>query len=187
VEGIEIADLESGRTQTIECDTVVFTGNWIPENELARRGGVDTNKPSLGPQVDSFFRTSQEGVFAAGNLLRGVETADWAAYEGRGAARSIARYLDNNPWNGARLAVQPEAPIAWVYPNVLSPDAPVDRFWFRSNEFRQNVNVQLRQGERVLYQKHLRRLLANTSLGLNSEWIGNVDFTAEPVKLVIHS
>ncbi len=187
VDGIEIADLESGRTQTIGCDTVVFTGNWIPENELARRGGVETSKPSLGPQVDSFFRTSQPGVFAAGNLLRGVETADWAAHEGRGAAQSVARYLDTAQWNGTRLSVQPESPLAWVYPNVLSPDALVDRFWYRSNEFRQNVNIQCRQGERVLYQKRLRRLLANTSLGLNSEWIENVDFTAEPVKLVIHS
>ncbi|HET6594738.1 MAG TPA: FAD-dependent oxidoreductase [Anaerolineales bacterium] len=187
LEGIEITDLESGKTQTIECDTVVFTGNWIPENELARKGGVDTSRPALGPQVDSLFRTSQPGVYAAGNLLRGVETADWAAHEGRGAARSIARFLENPQWNETRLAVQPEAPVAWIYPNVLSPDAPVDRFWFRSDEFRQNVTVEFRQGERVLYQKHLRRLLANTSLGLNSEWIGNVDFTAEPVKLVIHS
>jgi hypothetical protein len=55
VEGIEITDVVSGNTRVIGCDTVVFTGNWIPENELARRGGVDTSKPSLGPQVDSFF------------------------------------------------------------------------------------------------------------------------------------
>ncbi len=182
-----MTDVTSGKTRTIECDTVVFTGDWIPENELARRGGVETNKPALGPQVDSLFRTSKQGIFAAGNLLRGVETADWAAHEGRKAARSIARYLENAQWNAARLAVQTESPLAWVYPNVLSPDAPVDRFWFRSNTFRQNVNIQFRQGSHVLHQKHLRRLLANTSLGLSSEWIGNVDFTAEPVKLVIDS
>ncbi|HJQ13592.1 MAG TPA: FAD-dependent oxidoreductase, partial [Anaerolineales bacterium] len=187
VEGVEITEIESGKTQVIECDTVVFTGNWIPENELARRGGVETGKPSLGPQVDSLSRTSQAGVFAAGNLLRGVETADWAAHEGRGAARSIVRYLENPRWNGTRLAVQPESPLAWVYPNVLSPDAPVDGFWFRSNEFRQNVKLRVLQGERVLYQKHLRRLSANTSLELSSAWIGNVEFTGEPVKLVIHS
>jgi hypothetical protein len=186
VEAIEITNAESGKTQTIECDTVVFTGNWIPENELARRGDVEIGKPSLGPQVDSFLRTSQVGVFAAGNLLRGVETADWAAHEGRSAARSIARFLENSQWSQSRLAVQPEAPLAWIYPNVLSPDVPVDRFWFRSNEFRQNVNLQVTQGSRVLYQKRWRRLIANTSLDLSSEWVENVDFTGEPVKLVIH-
>jgi thioredoxin reductase len=185
VEGIEITNLDSGKTRTIECDTVVFTGDWIPENELARRGEVETGKPSLGPQVDSFFRTSQVGVFAAGNLLRGVETADWAAHEGRSAARSIARFLEHAQWSENRLPVQPESPLAWIYPNVLSPDVPVDRFWFRSHEFRHHVNLQLRQGGRVLYQKRLRHLIANTSLHLSSEWIEKVDFHGEPVKLVI--
>jgi NADPH-dependent 2,4-dienoyl-CoA reductase/sulfur reductase-like enzyme len=186
VEGIEITNVESGKTRVIECDTVVFTGDWIPENELARRGEVETGKPSLGPQVDSFFRTSQVGVFAAGNLLRGVETADWAALEGRGAARSIVRYLENAQWTGSRLEVQPETPLAWIYPNVLSPDVPVDRFWFRSNEFREDVNLQLTQGGHVLYQKRVSRLNANTSLNLSGEWLEKLDFTGEPVKLVIH-
>ena len=186
VEGVEITDMISGKTRTIECDTVVFTGDWIPENELARRGNVETRKPSLGPQVDSLFRTSRVGVFAAGNLLRGVETADWAAIEGRRAARSIARFLTRGQWSERRLEIQPEAPLAWIYPNVLSPDAPVDEFWFRSQQFRQNTRLQLTQGGQVLYQKNWRRLNANTSLKLNSEWVENVDFSGEPVKLVIH-
>ncbi|HEY9526174.1 MAG TPA: FAD-dependent oxidoreductase, partial [Anaerolineales bacterium] len=168
VEGIEITDV-AGKTRQIECDTVVFTGDWIPENELARRGEVETGRSSLGPQVDALFRTSQPGVFAAGNLLRGVETADWAALEGRAAARSVVRFLEAPRWNENRLALQPEAPIAWVYPNVLSPDVPVDRFWFRSNEFRRNVNLQVLQGNRTLYQKQLSRLIANTSLSLSGE------------------
>jgi L-2-hydroxyglutarate oxidase LhgO len=186
LEGVEITELESGKTRVIECDTIVFTGDWIPENELARRGDVETRKPSLGPQVDSLFRTSRVGVFAAGNLLRGVETADWAAHEGRSAARSMARYLENRLWSSGRLEVQLEAPLAWIYPNVLSPDIRVDRFWFRSNAFGQNVNLQLTQAGHVLYEKRFRHLIANTSLSLSGEWVGKVDFTGEPVKLVIH-
>jgi len=185
LEAIEITDVETGKTRLIECDTVVFTGDWIPENELARRGDVETRKPSLGPQVDSLLRTSQVGVFAAGNLLRGVETADWAAFEGRGAARSIDRYLENGSWSSDRLGIQPEAPLAWIYPNVLSPGAWADQFWFRSNEFRQNVQLQLTQAGQVLYAKRLRHLIANTSLRLSGEWVAKVDFTREPVKLVI--
>jgi thioredoxin reductase len=185
VEGIEVTDLESGKTCLIECDMVVFTGDWIPENELARRGEVETRKPWLGPQVDSHFRTSRVGVFAAGNLLRGVETADWAAFEGRSAARPIVQYLENGSWGRDRLGVQPEAPLAWIYPNVLSPDVRVDRFWFRSNEFHQNAHLQLTQAGHVLYEKRLRHLLANTSLGLSGEWLEKVDFTGEPLKLVI--
>jgi hypothetical protein len=94
--------------------------------------------------------------------------------------------LENPRWNGSRLAVQPEAPLAWIYPNVLSPDIRVDQFWFRSNEFRQRADLQLTQGGRVLYQKRLSRLIANTSLRLSGEWIKKADFAGEPVKLVIH-
>jgi thioredoxin reductase len=187
VEAVEITDLDSGHAQIIECDTVVFSGDWIPENEFARKGEVETGQPSLGPQIDSWFRTSQPGIFAAGNLLRGVETADWAALEGRKAARSIARFLKNGQWPANRLRVLTEAPFAWICPNAIAPDSAIALFRFRSNEFRTNVRLQLTQGERVLYQKTLHRLMANTSINLTGDWVRQVDFAGESLKLAIHS
>jgi len=187
VEGIEITDLDSGKTQILECDTIVFTGDWIPENELSRRGCVETGRPSLGPQIDSQFRTSQRGIFAAGNLLRGVETADWAALEGRRAARSIARFLENPQWSTSRLEVQPEAPIAWICPNVLCQGVPIERFRIWSKEFRKNGTLQLKQEGRVLYEKKIAGLKANVALSLESDWIEKVDFAKEPVKLVMQT
>jgi hypothetical protein len=97
----------------------------------------------------------------------------------------MAAYLDNAQWNRSRLEVQCEAPVAWICPNVLSPDVQVRGFRFRSNEFRQHVTLQLTQGERVLYQNRLSRLNANTSLSLRGDWVAEVDFSGKPVKLVI--
>ena len=187
VEGVEVTDTDSGKTEVIECDTVVFTGDWIPENELARRGGVQTLKPSLGPQVDGMFRTSQVGVFAAGNLLRGVETADGAALEGRRAARSIARWLENAHWPANRLEICCEAPIGWICPNVLGPEVSVDGFRFWSKEFRRNATLQLMQGGRVLFEKKIGWLKANVALSLGSDWIEKVNHADGPIKLVIQS
>jgi glycerol-3-phosphate dehydrogenase len=187
VEGIEMTDLVSGKTETIECDTVIFTGNWIPENELARRGDVETGRPPLGPQVDSYFRTSQPGIFAAGNLLHGVETADWAALEGRGAARSIMQYLENAQWSASRTEIQPEAPVAWICPNVLSPDVRVEGFRFWSKEFKQNATLQLVQDAQVLFEKKIGWLKANVALSLVSDWVEKVDFGKGPVKLVMQT
>ena len=187
VEGVEVTDMDSGKTEVIDCDTVVFTGDWIPENELARRAGVQTLNPSLGPQVDGMFRTSQLGVFAAGNLLRGVETADWAALEGRRAARSIARWLENAHWPANRLEIRCEAPIGWICPNVLSPDVSVDGFRFWSKEFRKNATLQITQGERVLFEKKIGWLKANVALSLGRNWIEKVNYAEGPIKLVIQS
>jgi L-2-hydroxyglutarate oxidase LhgO len=187
VEGIEVTDLDSGKTETIECDAIVFTGDWIPENELARKGNVQTGRSDFGPQVDSYFRTSQPGIFAAGNLLRGVETADWAALEGRRVARSIARYLENAEWSASRLEVRPEAPVAWICPNVLSPDVRVEGFRFWSKEFKKNATLQLAQGARVLFEKKIGWLKANVALSLDSDWVEKVDFGKGPVKLVMQT
>ena len=185
VEGIELTNLTSGKTQHLECDTVIFTGDWIPENELARRGHVETQKPSLGPQVDSLFRTSREGIFAAGNLLRGVETADWAAMEGRGAAHSIARYLENPQWPASRLEIRAEPPLDWICPNLLSPDVLPDRFRIRSNKFRDDMTLKVRQGDELLYRQKFKRLLANTSINISGEWTNYVNFSGEPLKMEV--
>jgi glycerol-3-phosphate dehydrogenase len=185
VEGIELTHLESGRTRIVECDTVVFTGSWIPENELARKVNLTAGKPALGPQVDARFRTAQPGIFAAGNLLRGVETADWAALEGRGAARSIARFLADAGWSGTRLEVRAEPPLDWVCPSLLLLDALPDRFRIRSHEFRDHAVVRITQGRRVLFDQKIRRLVANTSIELSGEWTRRVDFSGGSLKIEV--
>jgi L-2-hydroxyglutarate oxidase LhgO len=63
----------------------------------------------------------------------------------------------------------------------------VEGFPIRSGEFRQNVNLQLAQAGRVLYQKSIRLLHANASLNLSSEWVAKVNFTGEPVQLVVRA
>ena len=92
VEGIELTHA-NGQTQFVECDTVIFTGSWIPENELTRLGGLDIDPVTRGPRINAEFHSSMKGIFAAGNLLRGVETADHCAIEGRISGRSVAGYV----------------------------------------------------------------------------------------------
>ena len=92
VEAIELTH-SNGQTQQVECDTVIFTGNWIPENEMARLGGLSIDPLTRGPKISAEFQSSVQGVFVAGNLLRGVETADHCAIEGMKAGRAIAMYL----------------------------------------------------------------------------------------------
>jgi thioredoxin reductase len=94
VEAIELTRAD-GHIQLVECDTVIFTAKWMPENELARMGGLEIDPVTKGPRINAEFQSSVSGVFAAGNLLRGVETADHCALEGRGAGSMIRKYLMN--------------------------------------------------------------------------------------------
>ena len=49
VEAIEIENLDSGDRRVVECDTVVFTGDWIPDHELARLAGLRSRPRNGGP------------------------------------------------------------------------------------------------------------------------------------------
>jgi thioredoxin reductase len=104
--GAEIADIRGGRvveavtlrlqdgeTRDIPCDGVLFTGRFTPEAGIARTSGLEIDPATGGPAVDTAGRTSLAGVYAAGNLLRGVETAGWCWAEGRAVARSVAADL----------------------------------------------------------------------------------------------
>jgi thioredoxin reductase len=95
LEGIEITGANK-QTEIIECDSVVFTGSWISENEMARLGGLEIDPVTKAPKIDSDFRSSVDGVFVAGNLLRGgksVYTADRCVIEGARAGKAIAQFL----------------------------------------------------------------------------------------------
>ncbi len=187
VEGIEFENTETGRLETIECDSVIFSGNWIPEHEVARKAGLAMSPASLGPQVDAAFRTSRNGVFAAGNLLRGAENADWAALEGRRAAHSIRDYLRGGRWPSDAIPLQVEAPLAWAVPNLLRPDQLPGRFRVRSHEFRKNTTLQVSQGERVLFRQKFALFPANTSLDFPSDWFTKISLSDNLIKLTLLS
>ena len=80
-------------------------------------------RPS-GPVVDTALRTSADGVFAAGNLLHPVDTADVAALDGRHVAEQVRRLPGGR---GARAAGSAHhacaEPFTWVSPGVISAPA----------------------------------------------------------------
>ncbi|MFD9610670.1 FAD-dependent oxidoreductase [Streptomyces sp. NPDC059083] len=110
-----------GRAAVLRCDTVVFTGDWIPEHELVRTAGLPLAPGTRGPVTDAGFRTAEPGVFAVGNLLRGVEPALVAAAEGRWAADSVLERLAGLPWPRAGVPVTTAGPLRWVAPGLLGP------------------------------------------------------------------
>ena len=186
VEAVEVTHLDSGRVEVVACDTVVFTGDWIPEHELARNGRVLIDRATRGPLVDMSLCTSVRGIFAAGNLLRGAETADVAALEGRRAAQHIRDFLECDRWPEARLPIQSASPIVWVSPGaIVYGDRPSGGFLFRVGEFCRNVDVQVRQGERTLYQRRFRQLRPNQSIRLDSGWLASANLASEELRLVI--
>jgi thioredoxin reductase len=187
VESVELTDLDSGRTEEIPCDLVVFTADWIPDHELAVLGGARLDPGTQGPVVDAGLRTTRPGVFAAGNVLRGAETADAAALEGREVAASVAEYLGHGTWPPARVAVSCEAPLRWVIPNSVAADgatqAPQRPFLLRAAERLRQADLVIAQDGRTLERIRLRRVMVGRSARLDPCWLSQVDLDGGPVHL----
>jgi thioredoxin reductase len=179
VEAVEVTDLASGAVRRLACDTVVFTGDWIPDHELARSGGLDMDPATRAPRVDGALRTSRRGVFAAGNLVHAAETADVAALSGRHAARAIAAFLRDGAW-----PERPPVPIAVAAetePAAPRRSIPHGRFLMRVDQFRERAVVEVRQGDRTLWRRRYRRLIPARSIHAAAGWVRALDPEGGPV------
>jgi thioredoxin reductase len=205
--GVEVADVRTGAARFVPCEVVVFTGDWIPDHELARLAGLAMDPGTRGPAVDTTLATSAAGVFAAGNLVHAAETADIAALSGRHAARHIAAALAENsspaagshgvglartdlPSGGpgeGRLPVLVAPPLRWISPNVITASAappPLGRFVLRSQEFRRLVRLEVRQDGRLLARSRPARLIPGRPVHLDADWLAQVDSVGGPVRVV---
>ena len=184
VESVELTELDSGSTRSVDCDLVVFTADWIPDHELAVMAGCELDPGSLGPLVDQALRTTRPGVFAAGNLIHPAETADICALDGRHVAPSVAAYLRGAREWPTRVRVIARDPLAWIAPNLLlaaGHDPPRDRFLLRSREFARRARIQLRQDGRDLWSGRIGRLVPGRSAHIPAGWASRVDPSGGPV------
>jgi thioredoxin reductase len=120
-----VENIETGARTTVECDTVVFTGDWIPDHELARTGGLAMDPATRGPVVDAGLRTSLPGVFAVGNLLHPVDTADGAALDGRHVAAAVSGWLKNRDEAPKAVRIRTDGPLRWVAPQLVSAEGGI--------------------------------------------------------------
>jgi thioredoxin reductase len=179
-ERVDAVVLDDGRT--FACDTVVFTGDWIPDHELARRAGLAIDDATRGPRVDQHGRTSARGVFAAGNLVHAAETADVAALGGRAAARAIADFVGSGAWPDAGVPIACAAPLWWSWPQTLAVDAPPRALILRTREVVAEARLVVAQDGRRLWRGR-RRLVPNRSIRIPAGWAGAVDPRGGPVRL----
>lgn len=173
-----------GRVTTVPCDTVVLTGDWIGEHELARRGGLAVTPASGGPATDQDLRTARPSVFAVGNLVHAAETADVAALGGRHAARAVAAHLrDAGRPDVAGLTVRVEEPLIWAFPAILHPGGglPRGRLLLRTAAFRDGGQVEVSQDGRRLAVHRVRGLVPNRGLALPARGLDRLDADGGPV------
>jgi thioredoxin reductase len=154
VEAVELTD-----GTRIECDTVVFTGDWVPDHELARRAGCEMIPVAKAPLVGGGFHTTVPGVFAAGNLVHPSETADRCGLDGRRVAGSIHRFLEHGDgWRDPQAPIACAPPIRWASVTAGRITLRVERFV--------TGRVLLRSEGRPIHTTRPMRIVPNRSISL---------------------
>ncbi|MBI5876752.1 MAG: NAD(P)/FAD-dependent oxidoreductase [Chloroflexi bacterium] len=87
----------AGDPFTIACDTLIFCGEFQPENVLAQAAGLPLDAATRGPIVDQHLETEWPGIFACGNVLHAADAADHAVQDGERAAARVAHFLLHGP------------------------------------------------------------------------------------------
>lgn len=108
----------------LPADGVIVSGGFRPDAALLRGSHLQVDPASGGPVIDRWGRLSDPGYFAAGNLLRGVETAGWCWSEGRRTAAAILAALEGrlpDP-GGARITLAHPA-LRLAVPQVIGAGA----------------------------------------------------------------
>ena len=173
-----------GLPGTIPCDTVVLTGSWVGEHELARSAGVPLDPARVAPLVDTGLRTAVPGIVCAGNLAHPVLTADGAALDAPVAAASALAALRVPGRSGAAgaqvagTAVVAGAGVVRVAPGLVGADlvAPArGRLVVWPDVARRRPEVEVRQGGRLLWRSRLLRpLVPDRPYDLPAGWVGEV-------------
>jgi NADPH-dependent 2,4-dienoyl-CoA reductase/sulfur reductase-like enzyme len=118
---VEAVTVETGgKTETIDCDGVIFTGRFLPAAELVRSSPLRWDSGSGGPVIDQFGRCSDPAYFAAGNLLRAVETSGWCYREGRRIGGFVAEDVQGRlPRSPRRIEFECGPAIKLIVPQSI--------------------------------------------------------------------
>jgi thioredoxin reductase len=171
-----------GRTAVLPCDTVVFTGDFVPDHELARRGGLTLDAGTRGPAVDGSLRTSRPGVFAVGSVLHPVESAATAAREGAYVAGAVLETLEAGAELPDGVPLLTDPPLRWIAPNRVTP---TDRlpYVLRTTTRLTRPALHVTQDGRTLHRERLRTAVPNRTLSLTARWTHQVDPEGGPVRV----
>lgn len=97
VEKVRIEDVKTRETRDIKADGIFISIGYEPNNELAKKIGLDLD-PDGYIRVDDHMRTSAPGIYAAGDVTGGVKQIVVAVSQGSIAALTAFEDISNPYW-----------------------------------------------------------------------------------------
>ncbi|SUB83556.1 dihydrolipoamide dehydrogenase [Pragia fontium] len=165
----------NGQREKIECDSVIFTGEFTGEYTLIKGSHLDYRADTGCPVVDNQGRCSDAAYYAIGNLLHPADMGDQCYQEGMKVGLAVAKDLQcPAPKASLRLPIVFDEKIQFTAPSCIAADENLSTL---------DLNIRVKQaitgtvvvksGNQVLYQKKHRCLPGRRIMlkGVNSRLI----------------
>lgn len=171
--GVELT-YRDGSVEHVACDTLLLTGDWVPEYELAMRAGLLMDRATGGPATDTGGRTSRKAMFATGSLTRPGARGDLATADSSAVANAVADYLATGEWFRG-MPINLAAPIDWISPALAMPSESDAGFVLSATAFRDSATVAFSQGERQLGSYAVPSTAPGIPFGVPGDWCLSID------------
>lgn len=157
VEGITVSKVGPDRKPIkgseihFDADTLLLSVGLLPENELSREAGIELSPVTGGPVVDETLETSQDGIFACGNVLHVHDLVDYVSEEAEKAGEMAARYAKGRE-KKETTAISVSGIVRYTVPEKVAKDNKDDltiRFRVSTVKRDQRIKVKI-NGEEVV-------------------------------------
>ena len=146
VEGVRIRNKVTKESVVVDCDGVVFSGQFTPESSLGRMSHLEIDYRSGAYVVDQFGRCSDATYYAAGNVLHPVETAGWSFREGSLIGELIANDIKDLDCRVDGPKIEIDGAFKWVLPQKLSTSNYNGLKWIQlraKNALQGTINIEI--------------------------------------------
>lgn len=158
-----------GQIERIECDSVIFTGEFSGENGLIRNSHLDYVESTGCPRTDLNGCCSDDSYFAVGNMLHPADMGDHCYHEARLIGYAVAQDLKKPAVkNSARVPVNHDDHILFTFPNALTVNGN-KRIFDMNIRVKEEITgtIMIKSGDTLLY-KSKRHFLPDRRIALKN-------------------
>ena len=143
-----------GTEKQIMCDTLLLSLGLIPENELSKNVGIETDPVTGGPIVNQQLETTLDDVFACGNCLQVYDTVDMLSLDAKRTGKNAAEITSEKNDRKSSVRVVPGRGVQYVVPQLVDKSGMIP-MTFRVEKPKENIILRVLAGEKELLRKKL--------------------------------
>ena len=157
VEGVTVAKVGADRKPIpgteiqFDCDTVLLSVGLIPENELTRTAGIEMDPRTNGAVVFENMETSENGIFACGNVVHVHDLVDFVTGESQRAGKAAADFVQGGEKSRENcIELETNEFVSYTVPQKIRRDAEKAEIFFRVRRIFEKSSVTVTDGDTVI-------------------------------------